>query len=165
MSKNLISNIFIIVCITTISSVVYFFSWPKYKNTAYNYSIQYPKHWVIDPDKSYINEVNSIYSIVNMYDRTMQNTVSVEVSQNDVTAKFRKNAFKVEEIKIGKTPVTAYFFKSEYSDCGPLKSEEFCSYFLIPVKHGNFWYTLSAGGKITSFDGVYRRILATFRFM
>jgi hypothetical protein len=163
-NKNWILILAILIILTGASLFYFkFLSWQTYTNNKYSYKIKYPHGWIMDDEKSLVDKANTIFSIVNTYDIEMKKSISIEVSQNDLTLPLQKDAFKTEMVKIGGISSVAYIFKSEYNECGA-KLDEYCAYFLIPLQHNNLWYTLGAGGKLQGVEGEYRRSVSSFKF-
>jgi uncharacterized protein (UPF0333 family) len=136
--------------------------WQTFTNKKYGYTIRYPKAWIQSEEKTYVDEANKSMSVVNLYKADMKESVSVEVSHNDLTVPLRSKVFKTNAVKINGTTTIAYIFKSEYNEC-QTKAEDVCGYLLIPLHYDNVWYIIGADGSFERMEYLIKKVIPSFK--
>lgn len=133
------------------------------QNSKYQYQMNFPRDWVVSKEKSIIDDVNKIASLVTVYSLNQDQKVSIIVNQNESLIK--NSAIKTEIIKINGENRTVYMFPEGYECHMRNPNKKDCSFFIIPIYHNGYWYEIKAEGKAESVSDLYREILSTFKFI
>ncbi len=136
-------------------------TWHTYTNTKQGYSIRYPADWVITPEKSFIDGVNNIPSLVYISDKNKQHSIYIEVNRKEWLLK--NEALIHQKMSINSVEHTVYIFPNGY-ECYDSKPGDDCSFIQVPIKHGSVWYNLGAIKDAKKYEGIYADIFSTFRF-
>jgi hypothetical protein len=81
------------------------------------------------------------------------------VNENEWMLKME--ALTKENLTIDGTQQIAYIFPKGY-EYGGQKGD--CSFFVIPIRHGDVWYELHGVGDAKTVTDTYKEILSSFRF-
>ncbi len=163
MKKSLAILFWAIVLIIAGFCIYRHLNWQTFTHEVYGYKISYPKTWLSNKEKSYVDGVNKILSVMVFYEETKKRSVSVEVAENDITTPLQKKAARTEPITISDATSTIYFFNSDAKSCQTLP-ENVCGYFLIPIKHNNLWYILGTDGTQADLENAREKIISSFKF-
>jgi hypothetical protein len=130
-----------------------------YTNQTHGYTMNYPKNWLVEPETQELRKPNKLLSIVGMASPDKTKKVSVIINENEWM--LRMEAPTKENITIDGTEQVAYIFPRGY-ECGGQKGD--CSFFVIPIRHGNVWYELHGIGDAKSVTNTYKDIFSSFKF-
>ncbi len=135
-----------------------------YTNIKFGYKIKYPADWQVGEEKSIIDNVNNIPSLVNISDND-GHSISIEINKKDRI--FIYDALIKEDITIGSSTKTMYIFPNGYECYGYEDDEDIrdCSSMTVPIKKDGVYYSLSVGNDIKNFKDIYIKIFGTFEFI
>ncbi len=134
----------------------------SYTNTAFGYSIQYPRDWIIEPERAILDSVNRIRSEVSIRSGDDRMRLLILVNEKEWLLK-REAPFK-EQIAVSGSPQTAYIFPEGY-ECRMADPNRIdCSFFVVAIFRNGVWYQLHAIGQAGAVTPAWREILGSFTF-
>lgn len=137
-------------------------SMSTYTNTAYGYSFQFPKDWVLEPHRSVVDSTNKLRSIIEVHNK--KNTSVVRVIVNEDEKLLKHSALKTQKVTIAGKEYVAYLFPQGY-ECGMASpGAKDCSFFVIPIYRNGVWYEIYGAGNAKTVTKAYKDILSTFVF-